>query len=196
MGTGSLPVHVATYNTGTSVSTSEIKFFCSTVKTEGAYIPLRRLYAASTPALVAVTDTAIDVMGLRPIQIFKTLDNRCSIYPQTFELFNAGTNAVVLEVMSNAVETSGTWNQLDSDSASEVSFNTVTTGGRSLKTVVIPGGATHTINFDSFVNNRQGLRRNATVSTGYTAQYYRVRALVSGQTSNVFLSVEWEEIRK
>lgn len=199
MSTASLPIQVSQYNTGIPGSTSEIKFFCSTVKTEGAYQPRRRVNAYEVPGVIAVTSDTVPVTALmiRPMALFKGIDNRVSIFPQTFEVYNAGPDAVIFEVVRNATEAgTPTYTSVDTGSAAEVSINGTTTGGRVLRAMVIPANTSIAIDFEAFANGRLGLRRNATVSSGYSSQYYRLRNVLPLKTSSVKLTVVWEEVVK
>lgn len=198
MSTGSLPIHVAQYNTAIPGSTSELKFFCSTVKTEGLFQPLRRLNAYEVPGVIAVTSDTVPVTALilRPLQQFKGLDNRCSLFPQAFEVYNAGPDAVVFEVVRNATETPGTYASVDTMSSAEVSINSTSSAGRILRSVVIPSNTAKTIDFEAFTSGRQGLRRNAIASAGYSGLYFRLRNVLPTKTSSVKLCVMWEEVHK
>ena len=198
MSTASLPIRVEQFNTTAVASTSELKFFCSTVKTEGAFTPLRRVNVYETPGLIAVTSNtvAVTALMLRPMELFKGISNRVSIFAQTFEVYNAGPDPVVFEVVRNATETSGTYVTVDTGSAAEVSTNGVTSAGRLVHSIVILANTAKTVNFDAFINGRQGLRRNATASSGYSAQYYRFRTVEAAKTANVKLTAIWEEVVK
>lgn len=198
MSTGSLPIRAEQFNTGISASSSEMKFFCSTVKTEGAFTPLRRVNAAETPALISVTSnsTPVTAMMLRPAETFKGIANRCAIYPQTFEVYNAGPDPVVFEATRNATELSGVYQSVDTGSAAEISLDGVTVGGRVLRSRVIPANASVTVDFESFKNGRQGLRRNAVHTSGYSGQCYRFRTLAPGKTASVHFAAHWEEVQK
>lgn len=198
MSTASLPIRVEQFNTGIPASTSEMKFFCSTVKTEGAYTPLRRINVFETSGLLAVTSntTAVTAVILRPMALFKGIDNRVSLFPHAFEIYNAGPDPVVFEAMRNATEASGTYTSIDTASAAEVSVNGVTSAGRMVYSTVVPANTSKVVNFDAFINGRQGLRRNAIASSGYSAQYYRFRTVEALKTANVKLTAAWEEVIK
>lgn len=198
MSTASLPIHVSQFNTGIVASTSQLKFFCSTVKTEGTFSPLKRINAYTTPTLIPVTSNIlpVTVLALRPSETFLTIHNRCSTFVQTLEIYNAGPDPVVFEVIRNAVEASATWVIVDPSSPTEVSTNAVTSGGRQLRAKVIPANQSITVDFESFKNGRLGLRRNAVASSGYSAHYYRVRTLDAAKVGSVMLTVCWEDVIK
>lgn len=200
MSTGSLPVRAIQFNTGAVASSSELKLFCCTVKTEGAYNPLRRLNSYDVPTITNVTSNTVPVtaLAIRPREVFKGIDNRCGIYPQTFEIYNFGPDPVAFDILRNATEVgTPTWfGNADSNSATDLCLDMAITGGRSLRTKVIPPNTTVTVPFEAFSSGRQGLRRNATASTGYSAQYLSFRTLESAKTARVSMSMAWEEIRK
>lgn len=200
MTTATLPVRYEQENTGTAASTSEMRFFCSVVKTEGNFNPFRRAFSAETPEIVTNVSSGSSkpLLAIRPLQNFKTLPNRSVIYPNTFEIYNAGPDPVMWHLVRGGTPSGGTWASVGGESVAEIYTSaTAYTSGSNRKGAIVAAGEAKTVEFKTFEENRRGLRRKGTANASGTAQHvYAAHAIGSAAASaQVFMSINWDEVR-
>jgi len=200
MRTASLPIRYEQINTGSTASTSEFKFFCCTIKTEGTFNPFRRAFSASSNLVSVDSISTVPLLAIRPEQQHNSIDNRSSIYPNNFSISNlSATETVVFEVVRNGTVSDGTWDSTVGESLAEIN-NTLTafTGGSVRHSTIIGPGQTRTIDFKTFEDSRRGLRRGADITT-YSRHIYGCRLIGDGGSpptaANVYFTLNWDEVR-
>jgi hypothetical protein len=197
MTSATLPIRYEQINTGTAASTSELKFFCATVKTEGTFNPFKRAFSSTSNGLVAIDSTsAVPVLAIRSEQTHNGIDNRSTLYPNNFSIYNSSsTEAVVFEIARNGTPSDGTWSAYGGESTAEIN-NTLTafTGGSVRHSTIIGPGQTRTIDFKTFSDNRRGLRRSADI-TAYSRHVYTCKLLSGVGPANIYFTINWDEVR-
>lgn len=135
MRTATLPVRIEQINTGTSGSTSELRWTCASVKHSSKAEIERQRFSASTEANlleISGTDGERPVVSIRPRKTFNGLVNRGLIKLQALDLLNDGdSQSVIFRVRQGAVlgNTSfGNVNPILSIVESDVGANTVSGG--------------------------------------------------------------------
>lgn len=199
MKTGTLPIRYKQYNTGTTASTSEFRFFCAVVATEGEFNPFRRAFSYQTTSTVTCSAGAeAPLLAIRPMQNFKAIPNRSVIYPNTFEIMNFGPDPVIFRLVRGGNPAGGTWSSVGSESVAEIYTSATSySGGSNRKSTLIAAGQAKEIEFKTFEENRRGLRRKGTANASGTAQHvYSVQAIGSaGASSTVYMAINWDEVR-
>lgn len=80
MRTGTLPVYAKQFNTAATGSSSEMRVWCMTVKTEGAFDPQYRLFSTAVPQATITSATAVPYVSFRSKQLYNSNTNRVSAY--------------------------------------------------------------------------------------------------------------------
>jgi len=194
MSTASLPIRYEQINTGTAASTSEFKFFCSSIKTEGDFNPFKRAFTDNSVANVNSVN-ATPIFALRAAQTYLTYNNRSTIYPNSFSVYNTGAEPIMFEMYRGSTATAGAWVSHGVESTAEVN-KTMTgfTGGKSRHSRVISPASSLDISFDAFTNNRRGIRRKADI-TEWIELVFCAKLLVAGTGGNVTIIANWDEVR-
>lgn len=199
MTTGTLPVRYEQINTGAAGSTSEFRLFAAAVKTEGAYNPFRRAFGQASDGFVVVSATVKSpLIAIRPMHQYKGKDNRATIYPNNFSIYNeSSTDAVVFEIVRNGTPVGGTWASTPvGESVAEVNVSSsAVTGGSVRHNTIIGPGESRTIDFKTFSDNGRGLRRGANASASYSRHVYTARGLTAAASANVAFTLNWDEVR-
>ena len=194
MSTGSLPFRYEQENVGTAASSSSMQVFCAAVFSEGAYNPMRQAFTDdSSASITTVNETAI--VSMRSAQTFKTFNNRKTIYPRSFDVYNPATEPMLLTVRRGATATGGSW-VAHGDTSSTAEFNkteTGTSGGQIKFSAMIAPGETKNIPFPTFEEGRRGLRRRADI-TAWTEMMIGGQLVVAGTGGIMYVSFNWDEV--
>jgi len=203
MTTGSLPFRYEQENTGTAASTSQLKVFCATVKTEGTFNPFKRLFTTQTNGYVAVSALCSaanprPLIAFRPLQNYKSRVNRTTLYPVGFHLYNVSASApVVFNLVRNGIATDGAYISAGGESTAAVN-NTCTTytgGTARVGTIIGPKEKVY-FPFPAFSENRRGLRRGGDSLGSTTSQHvYTCHTMEAAASANVYMVYNWEEVR-
>ena len=191
MRTGSLPIRYEQFNTGVTASTSEFKFYCATVKTEGEYTPHEHTQSGVFEAATNGT-TEVVVAAFRPIQTFKSKDNRSSVKFASVSTFNGSDTAILVDVTRGGTVTGGTFNAHASSSVLE--HNTAASsisGDESVRSMIIAPGKTGVLINDS----ENTLYRNADITQSTTVNI-KIRQLTAGAVGTISTVMNWNELEK
>jgi hypothetical protein len=207
MRTGSLPTRVEQTNTGVAASVSQMKFFCSVVKTEGKFDPQKLNFSyvplgGGSPWVseFTVSNTLIPLFSIRPTATFKGLTNGVMILPSHMSLSafdNATpTNAerIVIEIYRNASLTGDSWGiSPNSESAAEIDATATTlSGGKIIGSIIAHGVDAQDIDqFFDYVSEHLINKHNGTHNT-YT---FAARTIRQGVSADVLGTLSWNEIR-
>lgn len=195
MGSGSLPVRYEQFNTGVPASSSEMKVFCTTVKIEGEFEPLRLPYGDDNTVSVTTT-SATPVFGLRAGALYKTLPNRNVIYLQSGTLYNAAAEPMIVEAWSEDVQaTAGVWSAKGGNSSAEVNKTATgfTNGQPAWSAVVAPGGSVE-LGINSLLHTRNGLNRKANHLDTPAQVLVTAKLAVAGTGGNCIAAFHWDEV--
>lgn len=200
MRTGSLPMAIRQENTAISASTSEIRWFCGTIKTEGEFHPHVGQFAyesGGTLSDVAVLDGLIPFLSMRIQATFKGRKNHIMILPNNLNaiiLDSLGTSDgyAYLEVWKNSTLTGDTF-ATTVNTLSGVEIDTAATsftGGRRVGGMYLKGASDKDIRgyfnylHENLVNKQDGTHNHYT---------FAVRAI--GADIKVAGAISWEEVR-
>lgn len=195
MSTGSLPVCYEQENTGIAGSTSELKFFCASVKTEGTFNPLKRAFTESSSASVT-TSSETPIMAMRSSQTYKTYNNRSSLYPNSFSIHNAGADPILFTLRRGGTAAGGSWVSHGGESTADLNLSpSGISGGKIRHSKMVGGGETVTLPFPAFEQNRRGLRRGADITTWVELCY--AAQLLNGADigGTIYFTLNWDEVR-
>ena len=190
MSTGTLPITYEQINTGISASTSEFKFYCATVITEGEHAPSLTI---GTKDLAATTNgtTPVHVMSIRPKQVFKGEDNRNVLSFEGLQCHNSTDKAVYLRIGFNATVTGGAWADNGTESSIEyLSGASAITQNAAARVYLVPPNGT----VDVKDTAETEMFRNSDITTSNTVDF-SVEQTTVGTAGEVFLVINWNEIR-
>lgn len=197
---GSLPFKYEQFNIGPTISSSEFNVYSITVKTEGEFNPAKYIYTADNTVSVTTTSRTA-LLAVRPKEMFGGIANRSTLYPKEFYIYNDGDVPILFELVQGIdIVTNGTWLDAGSDCAAEVN-KTVTswTGGQVMFSAIVGPKQTHAIPFNALEENRQGVRRKATLTSAveliFTARMLGSGPGGTGTWGTVAFSVNWDEVR-
>ena len=194
MTTGSLPLRYMQENTGISASTSEFRVFCAVVKTEGAFTPFRRAFTSDS-FINLTAATATGLISIRPAQLLNGVDNRSTIYVNSLTVWNGSNKPILFNQYRGPVSVGGAWVAKGGESAAELNKTmTSFTGGSTRFGAIIAPNESKQIDLKTFESNRRGIRRKADI-TQLTELLYSVQLLGGGTAGDVFLSINWDEVR-
>lgn len=195
MSTANLPFRVQQENIGLVASTSEMTYYCSVVKTEGEYNPVKSPFNNSNSASITTT-SAVPLLALRPTELYKTFPNRNVLFPNTVSVYNASsTDPVIMEMWLGTTATDGAWVAVGGESAAETNKTlTAFTGGQSRFSWIVGPGETHEFAPDTFRDNRRGLRRKADI-TQTLEMAITAKLPGAGTGGLVTVAFIWDEMR-
>ena len=197
--TGSLPIRYEIQNTGVTDSVSTMKQVCSTVLSEGGY-ELRGLQQAvgtpiTTPVTLGTAGTDYNIISIR----LKTSPNRLDAIVIMTALSILGTtnnSNYNWKVIASGTSSGGTWVSAGVDSAVEYKLDGGTyTGGRVLASGFF--GATQQASLPVDIL-KEALFKFQLERDGLTGTPYELSLVCSASliNSNVFASMDWEEISR
>lgn len=194
MSTGSLPFRYEQENIGVAASSSEFRMFCASVKTEGKFNPLVRAYTdRNSASITTVNETSL--ISLRASQTFQTFNNRTSMYPASFDVYNSAAEPILFTLRRGAVATAGSWVSHGGDSTVDINKTmTAVVGGKVRFSKIIGPGETKSIPFEALARNRSGLRRKADI-TKWTEASLGAQLLTAGTGGTVHVVINWDEVR-
>lgn len=90
MATGNLPFRVAVKNIGTSVSSTDLSFFCMVIASEAGFNPLGVPLSAQNTSLREVTtvNDPLPILSIRPRATFNSITNRGHMVPKAFSIIS------------------------------------------------------------------------------------------------------------
>jgi hypothetical protein len=197
--TASLPLRYEITNTGTTSGSSTLKQVCSTVISEGGYQLFGAQKAANTvvttPYNMTVAGTYYPIVSIRlkstrldSIAILTAL----SVLPATTGNYN-------WRVMAGGTTSGGTWADPGSDSSMEYNITGSSfSGGRILASGFVSQSNQSNPSVDILKEAlfRFQLERNSFTSTPYELTITVAAQTVGGGGSNIFGSMDWEEISR
>lgn len=197
--TGSLPIRYEIANTGVTTSVSTIKQVCSTVLSEGGY-ELRGLQQAvgtaiTNPVTLGTIGTEYTVISLR----LKTSPNRLDaiVIMTALSILGTTNNANYnWKVIASGTTNGGTWISAGADSAVEYKIDGGThTGGRILASGFFTSSQQTTLPVDIL---KEALFKFQLERDGLTGTPYELALVCSASVinSNIFASMDWEEISR
>lgn len=199
MRTGSLPVRVEQTNTASPASVSQMKFFCTTVKTEGDFAPRLSQFSYVPTGEGVVTNTLKPIFSIRPKLTHNTRTNRIMLMPahmsvSSYDTANP-TNAerLVIEVYKNASLTGSTWAiSGGSHSGAELDITaSALTGGDLIGAMIFDG--TNSQSIEDFFDY---MHENLVNKANGTQQHYTfaARTIRSAISADVMGSITWKEV--
>jgi hypothetical protein len=193
--TGSLPIRYEQINTGTSASTSEMSVFSSVVKTEGAFTPATAAFTDNSSASVTTT-TATPIMAIRASQTFNSINNRSTIYPNSFTIYNgASSGPILFEQWRGVTAAAGSWVSHGGDSVADINKTlTGISGGKSRFSTIVGAGESKQIDLKTFKENRSGIRRKANIAE-WVELAFTAKLLSAGAGGTVTVVFNWDEVR-
>ena len=198
--TGSLPIRYELFNTGISTTgISTMKQICSTVISEGGY-ELRGLQQAigvpvTTPIVLTTPGIYYNLISLR----LKSSPDRLDAIAILTALSLLGTTNNVTynwQVRASGTSTGGTWTSAGVDSAVEYKIdNAVYTGGRILAQGYFNAASQGNVPVDIL---KEALFKFQLERDGLTKTPYELSLICACDTatSNVYASMDWEEISR
>ena len=197
--TASLPLRIEIENTGATSGSSTLKQVCSTVISEGGYQLYGAQKAAGTvitaPYNMAVAGTYYPIVSIRlkstrldAIAILTAL----SVLPATTGNYN-------WRMLAGATTSGGSWSDPGSDSSVEYKINgTSVSGGRILASGFISQSNQSNPAVDILKEAlfRFQLERNTFTSTAFEIAIVAAAQTIGGGGSNIFASMDWEEISR
>lgn len=194
MTTGSLPFRYEQYNIGPAASTSEMRVFCASVKTEGEFQPRRTLNSTMAQASVT-TSSPTFITSIRPTQYVNGVVNRSVAYMYSITAYNHSDDPMLVEIRRGALASGGTWTLVTPNSVIEEN-NTATSmaGGAQSWMMIVPPKERVCVDVRAYDEARQGFRRKYDSSLA-TEQVVSAR-LLSGATGGlVTVTLQWDEVR-
>lgn len=192
MSTGSLPLRVEQFNTAVT-STSELSFFCATVKTEGEYNPTYIKHAGNFSNSVTTT-TAVPIVSIQPLQTFRGVNNRQVMSVIGATLFNASTSHMLVRFSENGTITGGTGYVAHNaaQSSAEVEFTgTAISGDQGVRYFTIPAGKSLDVDFtEAPLECMRNYIITGTTNINVTGE------LLAGEVGggSLFVTLNWNEL--
>lgn len=196
MRTASLPIYVHQKNHGASASTSELRFFCATVKTGGKFRPQRSSFSMPGTSFATINSTTpTPLMTGRSMQTFKGVENRVWTMPTGMCIHVVG-DPIIIQVIKSGSLTGATFAVTpNADSAMEVDdAATAISGGRALRSRVVMAGVLHVDLRDLFSTDGEIITRKADIAA--PPDHYTITAanLEGAKSSQVLIGMDWDEI--
>jgi hypothetical protein len=187
--TACLPIRYEIFNTGTTISGSNLKQICSTVLSEGGYEPKEMLFCINGPVagntLGSTTFVPMCTIRLAPgrldaLAVLKQINVACS----------SPNDLVAWKLILNGTLTNATYAQTTESTNVQVDIGaTAISGGRVIETGYAQTGSINTSLQASFFEAQLG--RNSFTQTSDT-----ISLCVAGLTTNpkIFWSLAWAEL--
>lgn len=193
MRSGALPISVGIINTGVTGSSSELRVWNASVKTEGEYDPEYRSFCIEVPTATFTSSSFVPYVSFRSKQQFNSIDNRVSAYGSLATVISTGA-PVLVAFFKNATLTGPTW-AMSPDTLSSVEGDmaaTAISGGRIVWSRVINAGDSHSFDLQRIFNHRgEAMRRHALI-TNYDSYSVAIK-LLSGTTTDIYCTMGWRE---
>ena len=197
--TACLPLRYEITNTGATSGSSTLKQICSTVISEGGY-QLYGLQKAvgtviTTPYNMTVAGTYYPVVSIRLKST--RLDSICIL--SALSVLPASTGNFNWKLVASGTTTGGTWSDPGSDASAEYNITgTGFSGGRTLASGFISQSnqSNPSLNLDKSSLFRFQLERNSFTPTPYEMTIIVSAQTIGGGGSNVFASLDWEEVTR
>lgn len=200
MRTATLPIRVEQENTGISGSSSELKWICGVVKhSSSTPIHSKQAFSVSTDGALVGCDATSDtpVISIRPSQTYLGRVNRGIIRFNSLSYHNDGTAAAVIKIGTSNVGsmTGESFGAVHVGSIAE--YDVSATDGtflvQSAQTLISPGHS-ETISLQSNKYLHDSELYLGADGTTQDIVMWTARAVGSGNTTNVSVAVNWEEI--
>jgi len=195
MRTATLPIYYEIVNRDVSASSSEMRLWCTTVKTEGMHETPTKDYSHVAIPHVINSTTATPLFSFRAKQTVNGFTNRKTAYPKNISLFSdAGT--LIVELWKNPVITGDTWLEA-SDATNSVEFDegaTSISGGRRVTSIIVnTNSGTNELNLNEIFNSLDdGVRRHFNPAN-YDLYTLTARRISGTANTNVVATINWEE---
>lgn len=191
---GTLPVTWELENTGTAASTTELRTYCTSIKSEGgSYSPYKTFGADNGVNKTITSTTAIPLFSGRAKQLFKTLPNRKYALPCEVNAFTS-TAPIIIELIKNGSLTGSTWAGdfgAESCMESDISASAIT-GGVVLCSHIVKD--IKDIDLTKIFNKSGELISRKAIISDTPDIYTFTAKLLSAGTTDVRISVSWKEI--
>lgn len=192
---GTLPITWEQENTGTSVSTSEMRVYCSVVKSEGPLSSPYKTFAGDNGTNVTVASDTVytPLFSGRAKQLFKTLSNRLYALPCEVDVITT-TTPIIVELVKNATLTGATWaGDAGTESCMEMDMAaSAATGGLVMCSHIVKDIKTLDLS-KMFNNDAEIISRKAVITDTPDIYTFRAKTVSNATTTSVRLSVNWRE---
>jgi len=188
--TATLPIRYEIENTGTAVSSSEIKMTTAVVRTEGDFRPNIRHFSAIRNTDVAGTTTAKPIVSIRPKTLVNSQPNRIAIIPTRMSFYSSA-EVIMIQLIKNPSSAVGdSWVSAGGESGAEYDISaTSITGGTVIDSWYCPAGGDN-IPLDVFDYLGEYVRLDA----DGTQNIYVIMAETVTGTSNIRGVIHWDEL--
>ena len=191
MASGSLPIHVHNYNTGTTAGTSEIKLICSAIYAESQTDYTYWRSAIDSSDLRTVT-TRTPILSLKPTAQYDGAVNRVGIYPECISVFVSG-GPVKMEIIDDATLVGANWSIYNNRVIGDNSATTISSGDV-FHTYYLNAGS-HNLQVDQiYETNDEGYHVTANGVDVYTMTLAFTKLNVS-DTVSVTATINYRELR-
>lgn len=196
MRTGSLPIRVEQFNTGTSASTSEMKFFCASVGIAGSTISEGRRFGQTLVPTTVVDGYGTVLFSIRSKESWQSFDNRVVAIPLSLVAYSS-TNPVIISVLKNATLVGDVWN-LDAGPHTSLEgdgYATDYSGGQTLLTTIIGPAKSEVIEISNENAYIEAVKvyRHANIES-YDSYSVVARCVNVNDTTSVTAAFNWKEL--
>ena len=187
---GKLPIRYEIRATGSPSVASELRMMCSTVISEGGYVPMSRRFAYGVTSYVSVGTSSITaIFSIR----LKSTYNRITIKPRNINILNNGSgNAVYYLTLNPTLGGTPSWSDVNTYSGAQYDTSATTvSGGTNLFIDYITNKSSHDFNLEtdaliSFIPLSSNIAGTSDILT------ISARALAG--TQSIVASMQWFEI--
>lgn len=194
MRTGSLPIYYELKNQTATASGSEMKVWCTVVKTEGGSEFPSKDFGYDVPMKTLSTDDEVPMISFRAKELLHGLTNRKSTYISDL-IFMSSAAPIRIRIVKNGALTGATWGIMPEDDGC-LEFDTTSsllTGGAIKHSWLAGVGSTVEMKVDDVFNpSDEGIRRHFN-----PAEYDTFTILVKRLTpvsTDVHLSLNWDDV--
>ena len=198
---GALPIHFAQANFGSAASTSEMRVFCATVKTEGIREIEEALHGHFTEkggqVVTATTGTWLPSLSIRPKLTWNGLNNYGYLVPKTLSVTGIDTSTlgdarIKIEIFKNTVLTAPTW--VDRGDLSQIDISaTGMTGGEAVAEFFIKG--TDNIDLSNFFAEITDFINNTSDLTTQNILTVAFKKLDATPVVEALCALTWKELK-
>lgn len=190
MTTASLPLRAEIENLGTTASNSTMYSICSSIMSEGGFVPKAETRAAST----ALAGLAMSQTTYRPIVAIrlKSTNNKGIVVPSSFDLYGLQTTPFNYRILHDTTITGGTW--VSAGTESHVEYNvtgTALTGGRVTSQGMFIGGTYVQPMRVSLLESNHSHQLKTRING--TTEVFCVAVIATTNNDDVLGTVEWQE---
>ena len=192
MATATLPLRVEQVNTGTVVSTSEMRFLCGVVKHTSLTTPETEKFTLESGLLTTVAEKP--AFSVRPALTINGKTNRVTAQMETLYFINTSAEPALLTFVAGASLTGPAFGAVGTSALELDTTASAFSGGKSVRKIVVAPGHTEVIkSADESGLNGLSLYLNADGSTQPTMTL-TVKSL-TGTATTVNIVANWGELR-